>query len=69
MIEALIAGSLQLYEVPSGTIPFVTLVGDTTNKSPLQETLLIAVISAVGLTDTTTVNGKPTQPPLTVVTL
>jgi hypothetical protein len=59
VIEALKVGSFQLYKVPFGTIPFVTLVGDTTNISPLHDALLIAVISAVGLTVTSTVNVAP----------
>jgi hypothetical protein len=59
VIEALKVGASQLYKVPSGTIPFNPFVGETTNKSPLQETVLIAVISAVGLTVTTTVNAEP----------
>ena len=59
VIEADIVGTSQLYSVPSGTIPLIPFVGDTTNKSPLHETLLIAVISAVGLTVTTTVNADP----------
>jgi hypothetical protein len=58
-IEAVKVGSFQLYKVPSGTMPFNPFVGDTTNKSPLHETLLIAVISAVGLTVTNTVNADP----------
>jgi hypothetical protein len=45
--------------VPSGTIPFVTLVGVTTNATPLQVTVVIVVISAVGGTVTVTVNGAP----------
>ena len=40
-------------------MPFVKLVGVTTKGTPLQVTVLIIVISAVGGTDTVTVNTVP----------
>jgi hypothetical protein len=52
-------GTLQLYKLPSGTIPFVGFVGVTTNGTPLHVTVVIVVISAVGGTVTVTVNGAP----------
>jgi hypothetical protein len=52
-------GTLQLYTLPSGTIPFVGFVGVTTNGTPLHVTVVIVVISAVGGTVTVTVNGAP----------
>ena len=55
-------GALQLYKLPSGTMPFVTLVGVTTNGTPLHVTVVIVVISAVGGTVTVTVKFVPTQP-------
>ena len=53
----------QLYKVPDGTIPLVMLVGVTLNATPLQLTVLIAVITAVGLIVTVTVNAAPVQLP------
>ena len=53
----------QLYKVPDGTIPFVILVGVTLNATPLQLTVLIAVITAVGLIVTVTVKAAPVQLP------
>ena len=52
-------GTLQLYTLPSGTIPFVGFVGVTTNGTPLHVTVVIVLISAVGGTVTVTVNGAP----------
>ena len=49
-------GALQLYNVPSGTIPLVRFVGLTVKATPLQLTELIAVITAVGLIVTVNVN-------------
>ena len=40
-----------------GTIPLTKLAGDTSNVNPLQTTVVIAVISGVGFTNTVTVNG------------
>ncbi len=54
-------GSFQLYKLLIGTIPFVTLVGVTTNATPLHVTVVIAVTSGVGLSVTITVNAAPTQ--------
>jgi hypothetical protein len=50
-------GILQLYKLLFGTIPFVTLVGVTTNGTPLHVTVVIAVTSGVGFNVTTIVNG------------
>jgi hypothetical protein len=44
-----------------GTIPFVTLVGVTTNGTPLQVTADMAAISGVGGNDTVKVNDAPGQ--------
>ena len=40
-----------------GTMPLTKLAGDTWKVTPLQITVVIAVISGVGLTYTVTVNG------------
>ena len=56
-------GTLQLYNVPAGTIPLTPLVGVTVNNTPLQLTPVIAAILAVGLTVTVTVNVVPVQVP------
>lgn len=53
----------QLYKVPDGTIPFVELTGVTSKATPLQLTVLIAVITAVGLIVMVTVNTAPVQLP------
>ena len=63
VIPPVTPGTDQLYKVPAGTIPFVILVGVTLNATPLQLTVLIAVITAVGLIVTVTVNAAPVQLP------
>jgi hypothetical protein len=55
-------GAFQLYKVLAGTIPSTSLVGVTTNCTPLHVTVLIAVISGVGFNVTVTVKFVPTQP-------
>jgi hypothetical protein len=50
-------GANHLYRVPSGTIPLIPLVGVMLNGAPLQVTKVIALISAIGLNVTITVNG------------
>ena len=50
-------GTDHVYNVPAGTMPLVPLVGVTLNATPLQLTVVIAVITAVGLIVTVTVNG------------
>jgi hypothetical protein len=62
-------GTDQLYVVPAGTIPFVPLVGVNVNDTPLQLTVVIAVITAVGLIVTVTVKTEPKQVPVIGVTL
>jgi hypothetical protein len=54
-------GALQLYTLPSGTMPFVRLVGVTTNATPLHVTVVIVLISAVGGKVTVNVKFVPTQ--------
>jgi hypothetical protein len=54
-------GSSHVYLVAIGTIPFVTLVGVTTNGTPLHVTVVIVVISAVGGNVTVNVKFVPTQ--------
>ncbi len=56
-------GADQLYNVPAGTIPFVPSVGLTVKLTPLQLTVVIAVITAVGFIVTVTVNVAPVQLP------
>ena len=58
-------GTDQLYVVPTGTIPFTPSVGVTVNNTPLQLTVLIAVITAVGLSVTVKVKLLPI-PQLTI---
>lgn len=55
-------GTLQVYKMPSGTMPLVPLVGVITNGTPLQVTVVIELISAVGGNVTVTVKKVPTQP-------
>ena len=57
-----IIGALQLYKMPSGTMPLVPLVGVITNGTPLHVTEVIELISAVGGNVTVTVKKVPTQP-------
>ena len=52
-------GTAHVYKVPEGTMPFVILVGVTTNATPLQITVVIVLISAVGGIVTVTVNTAP----------
>ena len=59
-------GTDHVYSVPAGTIPLVPLVGVTLKATPLQLTVVIAVITAVGLMLTVTVNGVD-GPQLTVL--
>jgi hypothetical protein len=54
-------GTFQLYKLLSGTIPFVWFVGVTTNGTPLQVTVVIVLISAVGGNVTVSVKSVPTQ--------
>jgi hypothetical protein len=54
-------GAFQLYKLPSGTIPFVTFDGVTTNGTPLHVTVVIVVISAVGGNVTVNVKFAPVQ--------
>jgi hypothetical protein len=55
-------GILQLYKLLFGTMPFVSLVGVTTNGTPLHVTVVIAVTSGVGFNVTVKVKLAPTQP-------
>jgi hypothetical protein len=47
--------------VLAGTIPLITLTGDTSNVTPLQTTVDIAVTAGVGFTNTVTVNVVPME--------
>ena len=53
-----------VYNVPAGTIPLVPLVGVTLKATPLQLTVVIAVITAVGLIVTVNWNDAPVQLPV-----
>jgi hypothetical protein len=55
-------GILQLYKLLFGTMPSVTLVGVTTNGTPLHVTVVIAVTSGVGFNVTVKVKLAPVQP-------
>ena len=48
-------GTVHVYVVPAGTIPFVPLTGDTVNATPLHEVVVMAVMPATGFSVTTTV--------------
>ena len=69
VIKPVTDGALHAYVVPAGTMPFVIFVGVTTKLTPLQVTAVIAVITAVGLIVTVTVNTAPVQLPLVGVTV
>jgi hypothetical protein len=62
-------GSLHVYLVSAGTMPFALLVGVTTNGTPLHVTVVIALTSGVGFSVTITVNCAPVQLPDNGVTL
>ena len=49
-------GTVQVYKVPAGTIPFVPFTGLTVNNTPPHPVVLIGVITAVGLIVTVNVN-------------
>ena len=57
VIPPVTLGADQLYNVPAGTIPLVTLVGVTLKITPLQVTVVIAVMTAVGLSVTVSVKA------------
>ena len=48
--------TVHVYKVFGGTLPLVEFTGDTVNATPLQVTLVMALIAAVGLTVTVKVN-------------
>ena len=50
-------GTLQLYKVPAGTIPFAPLVGVKVKEVPLQIVAVIAFTEATGVIVTVTVNA------------
>ena len=52
-------GAAHVNVVPAGKIPLVRSVGVTVNITPLHVTVLIGVISVVGLTVTVSVNDEP----------
>lgn len=56
-------GAVQIYVVPAGTVPLVTLTGVTVKVPPLQITAVIGVTEGFGLIVTTIVNGVPVQVP------
>ena len=68
VILPVVPGVDQLYVVPTGTMPLVTFVGVTVKLTPLQLTVVIALITAAGFTVTVTVNTDPVQLPLVGVT-
>ncbi len=69
VIPPVIVGVDQLYKVPAGTMPFVPFVGVAVKSTPLQATVVMAVITAAGFTFTVTVNVAPVQLPDTGVTI
>ena len=69
VIPPVTLGADQLYNVPAGTIPLVRFVGVTLKITPLQVTVVIAVITAVGFKVTVTVKLDPVQTPVNGVTI
>ena len=63
VIPPVTTGTLQLYNVPPGTIPSARFVGLTVNITPLQLTAVRLLITAVGLIVIVTVNVAPVQLP------
>ena len=61
-----VAGTVHVYAVPEGTIPFVPFVGVIANAKPLRTVPVMAAITAVGLIVTVNVN-EDAAPQLTVV--
>ncbi len=57
-------GANQLYKVPAGTVPFVISVGVNVNSTPLQLTVVMAVMLAFGFRLTVKLNGAPKQLPV-----
>ena len=62
-------GTAQLNSVPAGILPLMILAGVRLKEVPVQITAVIALITAVGLTVTVTVNGVPLQIPDSGVTI
>jgi hypothetical protein len=69
VIPPVTVGTLQLYNVPAGTMPFVPFTGVTLKNTPLHVVFVIALITADGFTFTVTVNVDPTQVPDVGVTV
>ena len=69
MIPPVTVGAAQEYKVPEGTIPLIPSVGEILNEAPLQPVPVIALITATGLTVTTSVNDAPAQMPEVGVTV
>ena len=55
-VNPLPVGTVHVYVVPAGTMPFVTFTGLTVNNTPPQPVVLIGVITAVGLIVTVKLN-------------
>ena len=68
-IKPIPVGAVHVYRVPAGTMPFAPSTGVTVNITPLQVTVVISVITAVGLMVMVTVNTVPIQVPVTGVTV
>ena len=63
-----LAATVQVYVVPVGTTPLVTLTGAAVNAEPEQTVAVMLLTAGNGLTVTTTLNGVPEQEPLVGVT-
>ena len=63
-----LAATVQVYVVPVGTKPLVTLTGAAVNAEPEQTAAVMLFTAGVGLTVITTLNGAPAQEPLVGVT-
>ena len=59
LTPVVVMGADQLYVVPTGTMPFTPLVGDTVNATPSQTTRVIAVIATTGFSVTVNWNDVP----------
>ena len=62
-------GNDQEYSVVAGTTPFTPSAGDTVNKLPLHELVVMFVIAGPGLTVTVTVKSGPGQDPEVGITV
>ena len=68
VIPPVTEGADHAYVVPAGIIPLVPLTGVIPNPTPLQLTVVMVLMTAVGFTVTVTENTGPLHIPVTGVT-